>query len=222
MKTKALLACGSIAGPLFTVGWLVEGATRTNYNSLRHPISSLALGDLSWTQVANFLVTGILTLAFAFGLRSALRPPRGSTWGPLLVGACAIGLLGAGIFATDPMSGYPPGTPNQLLHYSAHGALHQLFSAFVFLGLPAACLVFARRFAGWGYRGWAIYSAATAAVFAVAFVLASVAFSQTDLVDFGGLFQRIALTAGFGWLTLLALHQLRSLPEQPRRISTTS
>jgi hypothetical protein len=221
MTTRKLLACGVIAGPLFVVAFIVEGATRANYNPLRHPVSSLELGDFGWTQVANFIVAGLLTLAFAAGMRRALRPVGGSTWGPLLVGACAVGLLGAGIFLTDPLSGYPPGAPEQR-HYSVHGALHDLFSALFFVGLPAACLVFARRFVGWGERGWAIYSAMTGVVFAVAFVLTSMAFGQAEsLVDFGGLFQRIALIVGEGWLTLLAVHLLRTFSE-PSRTRPTS
>jgi hypothetical protein len=79
------------------------------------PVSSLELGDFRWTQVANFLVAGLLRLAFAIGMRCAPRPLGGSTWGPLLVGACAIGLLGAGTFLADPLSGYPSGTPDRLL-----------------------------------------------------------------------------------------------------------
>jgi Protein of unknown function (DUF998) len=139
LKTKTLLACGAIAGPLFTVAWAVEGATRAHYQPLRHPVSSLELGDFGWTQCANFLVAGGLTLAFAIGLRRALRPLGGSTWGPLLVGAHAIGLLGAGIFVTDPVSGYPPGTPDHLEAYgSMHAALHDLFSVGTFIGLPIA------------------------------------------------------------------------------------
>jgi hypothetical protein len=78
-RTKALLVCGAIAGPLFTLAWVVEGATRANYQPLRHPVSSLELGGLGWTQRANFLVAGLLTLAFAMGLRRALRPLGGST-----------------------------------------------------------------------------------------------------------------------------------------------
>jgi hypothetical protein len=214
MTTKGLLICGVIAGPLFTVAYLVEGATRAGYNPLRHPVSSLALGDFGWTQSVNFLVTGLLTLAFAIGVRRAVQPLGGSTWGPLLIGVYAIGLLGAGLFATDPLSGYPPGTPDRLVQYSVHGALHQLFSAFAFLGLPAACLVFARRFAAWGERGWAVYSAVTSVVFLLGFVLAGVGFSQNErFVDFGGLFQRLTLTVGWTWLTLLAIHLLSTVPE---------
>jgi hypothetical protein len=84
VMTKALLVCGAIAGPLFVVGLLFEGATRANYDPLRHPVSSLALGDYGWVQSANFVVTGLLTLALSVGLRRALRLGKGSTCGPLL------------------------------------------------------------------------------------------------------------------------------------------
>jgi hypothetical protein len=217
VNTKMLLACGAIAGPLFTLAWAVEGATRAHYHLLRHPVSSLELGEFGWTQRANFIVAGLLTLAGASGLRRGLRPLGGSTWGPLLVGAHAIGLLGAGVFVTDPVSGYPPGTPDHLQTYgSVHAALHDLFSVGTFVGLPIACLVLARRFAGWGQRGWAIYSAATGLVFVAGFVLASMAFNQAEpLVAFGGLFQRATITLGWTWLTLLAIHLLRSLPQPP-------
>jgi len=211
VKTKTLLACGVVAGPLFVVVFLVEGATRAHYDPLRHPISSLALGDSGWTQRTNFLVTGLLMLAFAIGLRRALRPLGGPTWGPLLVGACAIGLLGAGIFVADPMNGYPPGTPDKRLHYSTHGVLHDLFSAPVFLGLPVACFVFSRWFAARGKRGWTTYSAVTGVVFLGAFILSSAGFGQTEgLVDVAGLFQCVALIVGFGWMSLLAVRFLRS------------
>lgn len=216
-RTRALVVCGAVAGPLFTLAWAVEGATRPGYHPLRHPVSSLELGERGWTQRANFLVAGGLTLASAVGLRRALAPLGGSTWGPLLVAAHGIGLVGAGIFVTDPVSGYPLGTPDHLQAYgSVHAALHDLFSVGTFVGLPIACLVFARRFAGWGQRGWAIYSAATALVFMAGFVLASMAFSQAEpLVAFGGLFQRATITLGWTWLTLLAIHLLLGLPQPP-------
>jgi len=211
IKTKTLLACGAIAGPLFVFAFLIEGATRASYEPLRQPVSSLALGDWGWTQSANFLVTGFLMLAFALGLRRALRPLGGPTWGPILVGAYAIGLLGAGVFAADPMNGYPPGTPDRRLHYSMHGVLHDMFSTLVFLGLPAACVLFGRWFAARGTRGWAACSLVTGVVFLGAFVLSSAGFGEAEgLVDLAGLFQRVALIAGFGWLTLLAVHFLRS------------
>ena len=215
MKTRTLLACGVIGGPLFVATFLVEGASRADYDPLRHPVSSLALSDSDWVQGANFIVTGLLTLAFAAGLWRALQPGKGSTFGPLLVGVWAVGLLGAGVFVTDPVSGYPPGAPDRLSGYSWHGALHDLFSGPAFVALTAACFVFSRRFAARGERVWAVYSAVSGLVFVVAFVLASAGFGQAaSLVDLAGLLQRVAVAVGFGWLTLLAVHSLRGLSSE--------
>ena len=81
-ETRTLLACGVVAGPLFLAGSLVQAFTREGYDLGRHPISLLSLGDLGWLQVTNFVVTGALYGACAVGLRRALRPGSGGTWGP--------------------------------------------------------------------------------------------------------------------------------------------
>ena len=210
--TRHYLLCGAISGPLFILAFLIEGATRADYDPIRHPVSSLALGAFGWTQIANFLITGSLMLAFAFGVRRTLRDRgRPSTWGPLLIGAYAVGLLGAGVFISDPVSGYPPDTPAHL-DYTWHGLLHDIpFSMLVFVALPAACFVFTRRFATWGQPGWAIYSAASGVLFVIGFLLASMGFSQDErFVDVGGLLQRLTIAVGWAWLTLLAVHLLRT------------
>ncbi|WP_083744693.1 DUF998 domain-containing protein [Microbispora rosea] len=119
------------------------------YRPRRHPISSLAIGDRGWAQTANFFVAGLLSLAFAVGLWRA----GPSHWGALLVGVWAIGMVTGGIFPTDPVSGFPPGTPDRLEHSTRQGVLHSLFSMVAFVALTAACFVFA----GSGARGWAIY-----------------------------------------------------------------
>jgi Protein of unknown function (DUF998) len=150
--TKALLVCGVVAGPLFTAAWIVEGATRINYDPLRYPISSLSIGDGGWMQIATFIFTGLLILALAIGLRHALRS-SGSVWGPALVGLAGIGLIGAGIFVADPLNGYPPGTPLIPTERTTHGILHDLFGIPFFLGLPITGFVFARLFARRGKRG---------------------------------------------------------------------
>jgi hypothetical membrane protein len=218
--TRALLACGVIAGPLFVAALLLEGAFRPHYSALRHPGSSLALGDFGWIQDLNFLVAGLLTLAFAVSLRQVLRPGRAAAWGPILVGWWAIGLLGAGIFETDPVNGYPPGTPDQITHPTVHGALHDLFSVPAFLALFVAFFVLTRRFVGEGRRGWALYSAVSGVLFIASFVLSGLAFQQVaGLVDYGGLAQRVTAVVGWAWLTALAVHLRRQIPRQiPRQI----
>jgi len=205
-----LLACGAIAGPLFVTAFVVQGATRPDYNPLRHSISTLALGsEFGWIQILNFVIAGLLTMAFAVGTRRVLRPQNGSTWGPLLIGLYAVGLLGAGLFVTDPDAGYPPGTQAKIQDPSLHGVLHNLSTG---LGLPAllaASFVFARWFAARGEGGWALYSAVSGAVFLISVVLASYGFPRTEgLGEVGGLFQRIAVACGWAWLTALAIYLL--------------
>ncbi|MEV4296726.1 DUF998 domain-containing protein [Microbispora rosea] len=203
MVDQLLLACGLVVGPLFTVAYLTEGATRAYYRPRRHPISCLAIGDRGWTQTANFFVAGLLSLAFAVGLWRA----GPSHWGALLVGVWAIGMLSGGIFPTDPVSGFPPGTPDRLEHSTRQGVLHSLFSMVAFVALTAACFVFAWS----GARGWAIYSVASGVLFAATMALATAAFAQKErLVDVGGLIQRVSVTIAWTWLAVLAVHTLRA------------
>lgn len=213
LSVTALLVCGVIAGPLFVAAFLVQGAIRPDYNPLRNSISTLELGsEFGWIQSLNFIVAGLLMLAFAVGVRRALQPQKGSTWGPLLIGLWAVGLIAAGIFATDPDIGYPPGTPYPI-QASMHGILHNLSAGLGFPALVVACLVFACRFAARHERGWAFYSAVSGVVLLVSVVLASYAFPRAfprteGLGEFGGLFQRIAVVCGWGWLTALAVYLL--------------
>jgi hypothetical protein len=202
---RALLWCGVVGAVWFVAVFLIEGATREGYDPMRHPISSLSLGHLGWMQQANFLITGLLFLAFAFGLRG------NGLWLPVLMGAVAIGLIGAGLFATDPVNGYPPGA---VAVGSTAEILHGLFSLLVFVGLPAACGVATRRFAKAGEKGWALYSAATAVAFLVFFFLAGQGFSgDPSFVPVGGLMQRITIVIGWAWIAALALHLLRRVPK---------
>jgi hypothetical protein len=167
----------------------VEGLTWDGYQPMRHPVSSLALGQHGWFQVANFAVTGGLYLASSIGLRRA--GVADSRVGPFLVGAAAAGLLGAGAFRTDPVSGYPPGTPDVLPGYTTLGALHDTFSAPTFLALPVATLAYAGGFLRRGNRGWAVYSAVSGLSMLAAFALASIGFSQRQgLVEYAGALQR--------------------------------
>jgi hypothetical protein len=212
-KTRLLLLCGALAGPLFSIAWLIEGLNRDNYDPMRHPISALSLGEFGWTQIANFIVTGILTLVLAFSLQKAIQLERGKTWIPLLITIVGIGFLGTGFFATDPLSGYPLGTPPMLLPPTLIGSLHLLFASFI-LGLPIACFVMAQLFDDQGDRNWAIYSKITAVAFIIVYILAMAGFLQVPgLVNYAGLLQRISVIIGLTWMALLPLHLLNSPPK---------
>ena len=207
---RLALLCGAAAGPLFALAAAVEGATRADYDPMRHPISSLALGEFGWTQTANFIVCGILFTVYALGLRPALKPGRGRLWAPILLAGWGLGMIGSGLFTTDPVSGYPPGSPASVTAPPTAGVLHDLFALPVFLGFPVLCAVMAVRFIGERRIAWSVYTLLSGVGFLVAFFLASAGFSQqAGLVEVGGLFQRLTVAIGLAWLTLLAVSLLR-------------
>jgi hypothetical membrane protein len=202
MVDRLLLRAG-IAGPvLFVAVFLVAGVLRAGYDPFRHPVSSLSFGPAGWIQATSFVLTGLLVVAYAVGLRRA----GAGLWAPILVALVGVGLVGAGFFLTDPISGYPPGVPP--LPRTPHGVFHDLFSTPVFTALPAACFVVAYRLRR---TAFGIYSLASGLGVIVFFVLTSVGFAQNPaLVGIGGLLQRITLLIGFGWLAALAVRTQRS------------
>jgi len=203
--TRRMLWCGVAAGPVFATAFLLEGAVRDGYRPLRHPVSSLALGSRGWIQAGNFAVAGTLFLAGAAGLARAGDPAASSRAAPALIGAAGAGLIGAAVFPTDPVSGYPPGTPDALTRPSRTGTAHNMAAVPVFFGLPAAALACSLRSWRAGQRKFALYSAGTAATMLATVALAGAGFSQSPrLVNLGGLFQRASIITGFAWLTALS------------------
>jgi len=118
---------------------VVQGLLRDGFDFGRHELNLLATGDGGWIQIANFVVTGLIVLAAAVGIRRTLGSGLGATWGPRLVGAYGGGLLAAGVFAADPMDGFPVGTPSgPPATISWHGMLHLATAGVGFLCLIVA------------------------------------------------------------------------------------
>ena len=213
---RGLRRCGAAAGPLFVSVFLIEGAKRPGYNPLRHPVSSLSLGPRGWVQAANFAIAGTLYLAGAAGLA---RSPGQAACGRIAaaaLGATGLGLLGSAAFRTDPVNGYPPGTPDTPAETTATGAMHTVAALPIFLGIPAAALTCAWRFYRDGRPGWATYSAATGASMLTTTGLFSAGLSQApQLVNHAGLFQRATIVTGFSWLTALSVRAPLSNSRRP-------
>ena len=207
--TRTLLACGAVAGPLYLVVGLAQAFTRPGFDLTRHPLSLLSNGDLGWIQITNFLLSGLLVVAGAVGMRQALASGRGRTWGPLLVGVYGLGLIGAAFFVADPAQGFPPGTPADANTVSWHGLGHLVSGGIGFLSLIAACFVFARRFAGLGQRGWAAFSVITGVVFFASFVGIASGGSGNRWTNLG-FWAGVILT--WAWITAVTLRLRRELP----------
>jgi hypothetical protein len=203
-QTERLLRCGIAAGPLFLAVWAVQALTRDGFDPTYHPISLLGLGDLGWIQIANFVVTGILLVAGAVGLRRVLRSGRGRTWGPILIGLNGIGLIMAGVFVTDAGAGFPPGAPaGAPERISWHGALHEVGFVLASVSWLAACFVLLRRFVALRQRGWVMAGIAAPAAYLVVAAWPDLDSLSLRLV--------IASAISFGFVSALATSLLRGV-----------
>ena len=83
-RSLSLPAWAGIIGPvLFTATFLAQEAfRRSEYDPLAEPVSALEAGPNGWIQQVNFVVFGVLTIAFALdciavcGRRGRVSPAR--------------------------------------------------------------------------------------------------------------------------------------------------
>ncbi len=208
--TKVLLVCGVIAGPLYIALGVIQMFIRPGFDPTRHDLSLMSNGALGWIQITNFVVTGLLVIAGAIGMRRVLRGSRGGTWGPLLIGVYGLGLIGAGIFTADPALGFPPGTPANAQTISWHGFMHFVTGGIGFLALIAACFIFARRFSVLKQRGWAIYSLITGVLFFAAFFGIATGSQQGGATQvFVTLAFTVAVVIAWAWISIMAARLLK-------------
>lgn len=200
--TQTLLTCGSVAGPLYLTVGLTHALTRPGFDLTRHSLSLLSNGDLGWVHITTFLVSSLLVITGALGLRRALAPEAARRWGPLLLGLYGVSLIGGGVFVADPGFGFPPGAPADASIVTWHGIMHFVSGGLGFLALIAGCFVFARHFASRRQLGWATFSWLTGIVFFAAFVgIAAGSGNPWTILGFW-----VGVVLSWIWLSLLSLH----------------
>lgn len=204
-----LLKGGIAAGPILTLVSFAQAAVRRGFDLKRYPISFLSLGHLGWIQICNFIITGVLVLAAAIGMRRTLFGIRGGTWGPRLVGIFGFTLITAGIFSADPAFGFPPGTPEGIpVTMSWHGSLHALSFSLGMVSFISACFVFARRFAVEKQKGWMTYCLVSGVVVPVL-----IAVGSTNL-DIQGLPMAAVVVILSAWISAISMHTKSALMKQ--------
>jgi hypothetical protein len=192
------------------------GARRAGYDWRRHSVSSLSLGCGGWAQRANFMLVGGLYCAAALGLAQGSKRAVGPAVIPALTFGAGVGLIGSGLFVTAPAAGFPPpehGTDDAPpeVGLTRGEELHNLCAIPIFIGIPATALVCAGSAVRRREYRWAAHCAGSAIGMSGACGLFGAAFDGTPkLVRHGGLFQRISIASGFGWLSALSLRALRS------------
>jgi hypothetical membrane protein len=207
--TRALLGWGVVAGPFYVVTSVAQALTRDGFDLRRHQWSLLENGALGWVQVTNFVLTGVMLVAFAVGLRRALTAGRAARWAPRLTAVFGASLVAAGVFRADPALGFPVGTPSTptVTTVTTHGVLHFAAAGVGFMAIAAACFVLARRFSDEGEGGLGLASRATGVVFLGGFLCVA---SGAGSVAANLLFTA-AVVIVFAWVAVVAVHRYRSL-----------
>jgi hypothetical membrane protein len=200
----SVAAWAGIVGPvLFTAGFLAQEAFRTaEYSPVSEPVSALEAGPHGWVQQVNFVVFGVLTMAFAIGLHRGIRPTRAGAAGPAMLFVSGIGLL---LAAALPLREDAAGVT-----YDPGG--HFVAGVIFFCSAAAGLLVLSRRLAqDPHWRSLSGYIATAGAAGLVSFVLlgAFVIPDDAPLNDWAGLIQRfVILVILFPARVVLALRLL--------------
>ena len=197
--TRTLLSCGVAAGLFFLLVFAFQAFARSEFQFTRSEPSTLSLGPWGWIQIANFVIGGLLIVAGALGVRSALGSNKGRFWGPLLLGIFGCCQIGVGVFVTDPARS--PAT------MTFHGTMHVIFGGAGFTALMAACFVFVRTFASLKRITWAVFCATTGLLFFAAFFSAAKANRNGTNIQ---LFLNLIFVLAWVWVSAVPFQFMRT------------
>lgn len=205
LPTRALLACGIVAGPMYVAVTIAEALTRDGFDLRQHRFSWLTAGDLGWIHQLNMVVVGVLTVLLALGMRHIMRAGRGAVWGPRLLGLFGLAYIIGGMLRADPVVGFPPGTTPAMADPTWQGALQNASRGASTLLLIATSLVIAGRLSAEGRRraAWC-YGTAIPVVFATLTVAGLAVGGNPTALAF--------LATPWIWVTALAIHLRANAP----------
>lgn len=202
--TRSFLGWGVVAGPFYLLVAVVHALLRPGFDFSKHALSLLMATDTGWIQRANLILVGLMVIAAAIGFGRSIEGRRGA-WLRVLVATYGVALIGSGIFAPDPMNGFPPGMDETV---TMSGLLHLVFGAIGFLALGAAAIVFSGWCRSRERRGGAITSLIAGVVVVAGFV-AGGALSQSPA---GVLLLWVAVVVGFAWLLWASVLSYQEVP----------
>jgi hypothetical membrane protein len=165
-----------------------------HYSPIRQPESDLAVGPYGYVMTVNFLVRGILSFLFLFGLWNGTRLGRSSRSGYALLGVWSAGAFVLAAFPTD----VPP-TP-----VSPHGFVHLLTALVAFVCVGLGEILLSNRF-GSNPR---LAPIRTPALALSVLVLISAFADFLGPPRIGGLLERIFLGLALSWMLFVAIYYL--------------
>jgi Protein of unknown function (DUF998) len=178
-----------------------------HYSPITQAESDLAVGPYGAVMAVNFVVRGLLTLAFLNGLRLTIVAENGA-WSRYRRGVGAFLVWGVGAFLLAIFPTDVPATP-----ISWHGAIHLVVAVLAFIGGALGTYWTATRFGtSPTFRraaGWTTALAGVTIVLLVVELLGGLA-DRHLAGEVGGLLERLFLGSVLLWLFLVSVYALRA------------
>ncbi|CAN5333862.1 hypothetical protein BH09ACT1_BH09ACT1_12780 [soil metagenome] len=183
-----------IAGPIYVLASVIDGATRAGFSFTSDSWSILSLGSRGWIHVVVFILTGLMVVAAAIAFRRHLAPKPGRTaWAFLAF--YGVMLILVGICRPDATGGDP----------TAHGILHLAAGGLGFIAFAISTFIVARRFLRQSNSGWAWFSIAAGVLLLVGFIAIASGTSTSVTV----LLFTATVILSWVWLSLVSLRFYR-------------
>lgn len=190
---------------LYVVLDAVAQSLPPHYSPIRDAESDLAVGPYGYIMAINFLIRGILSLAFIFAFVKTidLTGARRASFrtGYILMGVWAVGAILLAFFPTDV-----PATP-----MSWHGAIHFVVAIIAFIGGAFGAFALSRNFNGNPVLNGAKKIATPLTFLVLLFWVIEffTPFVAPHLVTrFGGLFERLFLGSVLLWILSVSAYMV--------------
>ena len=193
---------------LYSVLDVVAQLLPPHYSPIKQAESDLGVGPYGWVMDVNFVVRGILSLAFAYGLfRAWPKTSEAPKVSLTLIGAWGIGAL---ILAFNPVDVSGPAT--------LHGTIHVVTGLLAFLFVAVGVLGVAYSMPDVvPWKSVRPYARAIALCTAIALVVLFVGTRFPPIEqNLFGLLERVFLGLALLWMLIVSLHLLRSDPRATR------
>jgi hypothetical protein len=193
--TQHLLQAGVIGPIFFVLVFISDGFLHPNYSQMSQMVSFLSVQTNGWIQIANFVISGLLLIAFAIGFFQRMQPVIQKRH--LLGISMLLFLVGAGLVNDGFNVTALPGQPLGL-----HGSLHVLGFLVIFASLIAASFLTGRQLLkvpAWRGYGW--YSIIAGLITLLSFFALIVI--MVKLPAIAGLINRAVIIEAFSWCVIM-------------------
>ncbi len=190
---------------------IVAQSLPPHYSPISQAESDLAVGPYGYVMTINFVLRGLLSLAFLLGLAGATRLTREARVGTALLGIWAVGALILAAFPT-----------NIGAEVTLHGQIHLVVALIAFVGGGFGALLLSLHFRT-DPRLRNLATAATGiSILAILFMLADFSAARIHrLAPISGLLERLFLGLVLLWMLVTALQLLRAGRLAPSSVPTS-